>query len=431
MRIDFLQQMGLNEKSLRGKVALVTGSGRGIGQELARALAWLGAKVVIAEIDSITGPETERLIRAEGGEALFVQTDIADEASVASLKEQAEAAYGKVDILVNNAIVTAFGSILELPLKAWDTTHAVNLRGAVIGTRTFLPAMLERREGTVVMVTSAEGMGYAAPYFSSKTALRSLAFSLAAELEEDSGVSVFIFGPGMVDTPGFRESLDEMPRRMGLTPYEFTHLGANAGYDGLMPAEDCAAGFAYGIVHARDYHGQITDAFRPLSMAGLIHVQHTTAGASDRHSPSAAPTPVAGAAPGADAVQLSQELQEIMAGVERETNELGMFQRAWVARMFQQRTGLTVDDWLRTTHDLSAELATFHLSRKENLEKLQSRLPWLRASLTRLADNFHTNSKEAKGWIKDPEALQVALRALEHREKTVRALSQALDELLG
>jgi hypothetical protein len=70
-------------------------------------------------------------------------------------------------------------------------------------------------------------------------------------------------------------------------------------------------------------------------------------------------------------------------------------------------------------------------SRKENLGKLQSRLPWLRASLTRLADNFHTNSKEAKGWIKDPEALQVALRALEHREKTVRALSQALDELLG
>jgi len=65
----------------------------------------------------------------------------------------------------------------------------------VIGIRTFLPAMLERREGTVVMVTSAEGMGYAAPYFSSKTALRSLAFSLAAELEEDSGVSVFIFGP--------------------------------------------------------------------------------------------------------------------------------------------------------------------------------------------------------------------------------------------
>ncbi|HAI85915.1 MAG TPA: NAD(P)-dependent oxidoreductase, partial [Firmicutes bacterium] len=264
MRIDFLERMDLNQRSLAGKVAVVTGAGSGIGHELARALAWLGAKVVIAEIDRATGAATEQLIRDEGGEALFVQTDVASERSVASLKERVEAAYERVDILVNNALVTAFGSILELPLEAWDRTHRVNLRGAVMGVKTFLPGMLERREGTVVMITSAEGMGYAAPYFASKTALRSLAFSLATELGEDSGVSVFIFAPGMVDTPGFRESLDEMPRWMGLTPHEFTHLGANAGYDGLMPAEDCAAGFAYNIVHARDYHGQIADAFRPL-----------------------------------------------------------------------------------------------------------------------------------------------------------------------
>jgi len=79
-----------------------------------------------------------------------------------------------------------------------------------------------------------------------------------------------------------------------------------------MPAEDCAAGFAYGIVHARDYHGQITDAFRPLSMAGLIHVQHHHRG---RLRPAIAicSTNTRGrSCPGADAVQLSQELQEIM-----------------------------------------------------------------------------------------------------------------------
>jgi len=257
MRTDFLERMGLNQRSLAGRVAVVTGAGRGIGHELARALAWLGAKVAIAEIDSETGAATEQLIRSEGGEALFVQTDVAGERSVTHLKERVEVAYGEVDILVNNALVTAFGSILELPLAAWDRTTRVNLRGAVIGVKTFLPGMLKRREGTVAMVISAEGMGYAAPYFASKTALRSLAFSLAAELGEDSGVSVFIFAPGMVDTPGLRESLSEMPRRMGLTPHEFTHLGANAGYEGLMPAEDCAAGFACDIVHASDYHGQI------------------------------------------------------------------------------------------------------------------------------------------------------------------------------
>jgi NAD(P)-dependent dehydrogenase (short-subunit alcohol dehydrogenase family) len=394
MRIDFLERMDLNQRSLAGKVAVVTGAGSGIGHELARALAWLGAKVVIAEIDRATGAATEQLIRDEGGEALFVQTDVASERSVASLKERVEAAYERVDILVNNALVTAFGSILELPLEAWDRTHRVNLRGAVMGVKTFLPGMLERREGTVVMITSAEGMGYAAPYFASKTALRSLAFSLATELGEDSGVSVFIFAPGMVDTPGFRESLDEMPRWMGLTPHEFTHLGANAGYDGLMPAEDCAAGTA------------------------------------NRQSPST-PVPVTTAnAPAADALQLSKGLLEIMTVVKRETAELGVFQRAWVARTFQQRAGLTVDDWLRTAEDLSTELAAFHSTGASNKERLQSRLPWLKTSLNRLADNFHKNCEDAKGWIKDPEALQIALEELEHREKTARALSRALDRFL-
>lgn len=427
MRTDFLERMGLNQQSLAGRVAVVTGAGRGIGQELARALAWMGAKAVIAEIDPAAGTVTEQLIRNEGGEALFVQTDVADERGVAHLKERVETAYGQVDILVNNALVTAFGSILELPLEAWDRTTSVNLRGAVIGVKTFLPGMLERRHGTMVMVTSAEGMGYAAPYFASKTALRSLAFSLAAELGEDSGVSVFVFAPGMVDTPGFRESLSEMPRRMGLTPHEFAHLGANAGYQGLMPAEDCAAGFAYDIVHASGYHGQIADAFRPLSMAGLI--QHTTADAGNRQSMST-PAPMMAGASTADAVQLSKGLREIMAAVKRETAELGMFQRAWVARTFQQRAGLTVDDWLRTAEDLSTELAALHSSGTASMEKLQSRLAWLKISLTRLADNFHKNCEDAKGWIKDPEALQVALEELERRENTVRDLSLALDEVL-
>lgn len=430
MRIDFLQKMGMNEQSLSGKVAVVTGAGRGIGRELARALAWMGAKVVIAEIDSATGVATEQLIQGEGGESLFVQTDVANERSVASLKEQAIAAYGKVDILVNNALVTAFGSILELPLEAWDLTHRVNLRGAVIGVKTFLPEMLEHKEGTVVMVTSAEGMGYAAPYFASKTALRSLSFSLATELEEDSGVSVFIFGPGMVDTPGFQESLDYMPQRMGLSPHEFIHLGANAGYEGLMPAEDCAAGFAYNIVHARNCHGQIVDAFRPLSMAGLIQVQHIAVGNASPE-PQSAPATTTDGMSAAGALQLSQELQEIMAAVKRETDELGVFQRAWVARTFQQRSGLTVDDWLRTAHNLSADLTALDLPGAANREKLRSRLPWFKTSLDRLADNFHKNCEDAKGWIKGPEALQIALKVLEHREKTASALSRALDELLG
>ena len=82
-----VEKMGLPRDALAGKVAVVTGAGRGIGKELARALAWLGAKVVIAEIAD-TGAEVEALIRPESGTALFVQTDVGDEESIRAMAEK-------------------------------------------------------------------------------------------------------------------------------------------------------------------------------------------------------------------------------------------------------------------------------------------------------------------------------------------------------
>ncbi|MBE0479917.1 MAG: SDR family oxidoreductase [Dehalococcoidia bacterium] len=261
--------MGLGRGALSGKGAIVTGAGRGIGKDLARALAWLGAGVVIAEI-SDSGSLSERQIRDEGGSAIFVPTDVSSEKDMERLKGESLGAYGRVDILVNNAIVMFFGNICDLPQEAWERTFAVNVQGAVLGIRNFLPEMLDRREGTIVTVTSAEGMPYYAPYFASKRALRSLALSLAAELGEDAGVSSFCFAPGMVDTPGGSEAFRKLADAYGMTYEEFTNQGVNPGYEGLMPSEDCAAGFAFTIVHARHYHGQVADPFRPLDQAGLL-----------------------------------------------------------------------------------------------------------------------------------------------------------------
>lgn len=229
-----IERMGLPEGALAGKVAVVTGAGRGIGKELARALAWLQAKVVIAEIAE-TGAEVEALIRAAGGTALFIQTDVGDEKSIQSMAEKTLEAFGKVDILVNNAILYHTGTILELPLEVWDQIYAVNLRGAVAAIQAFLPDMLERKQGTIVTLTSQEGMPYAVPYFASKAALQSLGLSLAAELGEESGVSAFVFAPGMVATPGGEQAFQAMAPRFGMTYQEFTSMGANPGYQGLMP----------------------------------------------------------------------------------------------------------------------------------------------------------------------------------------------------
>lgn len=136
---EIIEKMGLPQDTLAGKVAVITGAGRGIGKELARALAWLGAKVIIAEIND-DGAEVEALIRSEGGEALYVQTDVSDEGSIKRLAEKASKEFGKVDILINNATIVKTGSILEMSLENWEKSWNVDVLAAVRLIKTFLRA---------------------------------------------------------------------------------------------------------------------------------------------------------------------------------------------------------------------------------------------------------------------------------------------------
>jgi NAD(P)-dependent dehydrogenase (short-subunit alcohol dehydrogenase family) len=227
-----LEKIGLSSSSLKGKVVIITGAGQGIGKELAIALSRLGASVVIAEIKD-TGAQVESSINSEGGSALFVKTDVSDEGSVRELAEKSFEAFGKVDIVINNAIVTSFGSVLEQPLSAWDRVLAVNFKGALIMIKTFLPGMLERKDGAIANVLSNEGIPYLAPYSASKEALRSLTTSLVAELGEGTGVSVFNLAPGMVDTPFFdnpgegRLAADDIARAVMYAVSQPAHVDVN------------------------------------------------------------------------------------------------------------------------------------------------------------------------------------------------------------
>lgn len=218
----------INRAALHDRVAVVTGAGQGIGRETARLLALLGASVVIAE-QAESGRETEHLIRAEGGAALFVQTDVSDPASMDALRQQCLKAFGHVDILVNNAEAFSCKRVLEHTTEEWDHIFAVNLRGAFLGIKAFLPAMLERRRGIIITMESADGMPYLAPYLASKVGLRSLAFSLAQELGAEHGVWVYCFGAGMVETPGGVAAFRELAPRYDMSVEEFIGQSAPGG----------------------------------------------------------------------------------------------------------------------------------------------------------------------------------------------------------
>ena len=189
--------------TLAGQVAVVTGAGRGIGRAAALLLARAGAAVALAarstaELETVAGE-----IRAGGGRALVLPTDVRHEAAVDALARQTLAEWGRVDVLVNAAGLAAFAPVTDSKLDDWDQTLAVNLRGAVLCCRAVLPAMIAQRRGTIVnvgsIVTSRTLTGCAA-YTASKYGLLGFSRVLAEEMRAH-GVRVGVLSAGATDTP--------------------------------------------------------------------------------------------------------------------------------------------------------------------------------------------------------------------------------------
>ena len=136
----------------------------GIGYEACRSLIWLGARVIVAEINKKNGQESARRLNEEFGpaSAFFVPTDVGDEKSVGMLAKEAIRHYGKVDIVINNATIAALGAVKDVPIATWDVSYRVNLRGPVLLARAFVPAMIERKYGVFVCVSSL-GTAYMGP----------------------------------------------------------------------------------------------------------------------------------------------------------------------------------------------------------------------------------------------------------------------------
>ncbi len=188
---------------LDGKVAVVTGGGRGIGAAIAEALAADGASVVVAARTLSACEAVAQGIREAGGKAQAVGCDVSDPASVAALVEETRKAFGPVDILVNNAgVIQPIGDLADCDAEAWLDNLRINLGGAFLAARAVLPAMVERGGGTIVNISSGAAHraleGWSA-YCAGKAGLAMMTSSLQLEYG-GRGVRVFGFGPGTVDT---------------------------------------------------------------------------------------------------------------------------------------------------------------------------------------------------------------------------------------
>jgi class 3 adenylate cyclase/NAD(P)-dependent dehydrogenase (short-subunit alcohol dehydrogenase family) len=231
------------------------------------------AQVVIVDVLP-DGQTVADQIQKTGGRARFIQCDLSDVDQLTGMIPEATAAFGQIDILVNNALHLNAEPIVAFPLDEFEKTFATNVRAPFLTIKHLLPGMLERGSGVIVNLIAYEGSPMAVAYSGTKMALRSMAFTAAREIGNDSGVSVFSFVPGIVDTPLIHEVIvPESAAVLGIAEEEVLPIIAhNPGYEGLMPVDHCATALAYAIVHGAEYHGQVADPFEPLDRVGVIEM---------------------------------------------------------------------------------------------------------------------------------------------------------------
>lgn len=202
---------------LTNQLAVVTGGGRGVGRGITTVLANEGATVVICDLDAEVGEATAEKLRSSRLEVCAVATDVTDRASVGAMAASVLADHGRIDIVAANAGIYPPADLASLDDALWDHVMDINVKGALRVVQAFLPTMVSRGYGRIVLTSSITGPVTGQPgfahYGASKAAMLGFMRSAAVELAT-SGITINAVLPGNVDAPGFAATSEEHQRRM-------------------------------------------------------------------------------------------------------------------------------------------------------------------------------------------------------------------------
>ncbi len=386
-----IKKSKLSTDLLKGKTILITGGGGGIGKETVRAFAWLGANVIVAEIDEKRGRNTEKSINQElnTDRVRFYHIDISNKKQIDELYLHITTTFGHLDVLFNNATITPLGAIDDVSIEDWDISYSVNLRAPILLIQKFLPDMKKRNSGIIVFVPSSGAAPFMGAYEIYKTAQVELCNTLAGELE-GTNIITYAIGPGLVKTETALKGIEIVAKHMGMSTEEFYKM--NEAH--ILDEETAGTGFAASVALADKYNGQEIGAIQALIDAGVfpeIKQQNKQIIL--------------------DASQLKKinlSLKNIIRTYNEQYEgwlERSIFERQWVLRDFKKTVGKSSDEIRNIINHIEAGEIFEHKSTFVNLKKYYKRQLNLLQGYEKDPVKLEENITIILSWIDDLDAI--------------------------
>lgn len=250
-----------SENTLINKIVLITGAGGGIGFETAKKFAYMGATVIIADIDKTKGNHAETEINGlYPNSTEYYHIDLKNEVDINEMKDYILYTYGCPDIIFNNAAILPLGKIDSITSNEWEQGYLVNLKAPFLLANYFLPYMRKRNSGTLVFVSSSGAIANMGAYEIFKSAQIELCNTISMELE-NTEIYAYTISPGLVKTETAMKSIEVVAKSMNISIDEFYKMNE----EHIISIEEASLGFALSVLDAYKYNGQEIGAIQVIN----------------------------------------------------------------------------------------------------------------------------------------------------------------------